>query len=990
MRCVLYLIVCVSVVKCRSLSEDNDEEFNKILPSDRSPFVKHRATKKEHIYFDKFNPTLKYCRRPAVCQSLNYTSCMGAKLPYHSTTLNLTDLSSQEKVQEKLQFYQYIRFIPKCWAVIQPFLCALYMPKCEKNMVDLPSREMCKVTLEPCKILYNTSVFPEFLNCEDEGLFPRECKNDIHDLKFNTTGYCMEPLTKTDHPDWYYPDVEGCGLKCKDSLYTENEHYQIHKLIAYCVLICIILNLFTSTTFIIGWKTANKYPALAIFYVNACFCISYFGWLIQFLGNDTREDIVCKKDGTLRKSEPSASENLSCVIIFFMIYYFFVAGLVWFVIFSYAWHMSSLQALGKIQERVDKKRAYFHLVAWSLPLILTITTMAIGEIDGDYVTGICFVGFVNRAARTGLLLAPLAAAMLVSGYIIVKGLILLVKVKMASREIISEHSSRKIRSNIVRMGVFTVFMVIFCLITFGYHHYISVNSGTWTSSLNTFIMCKLTSLSTDHSHCKQESRPSVAMLQLQLLAVFGSGIAMASWVWCDATLHSWGRYIRKKFNCEQEEHIKLQKHKIIAQAFAKRKIFNEGGKISILCHNHTDPVGLHFEFNSAASTNELSTTWAANLPRLVNRRGAVPNEVNYSVSSNNQSIDSEVSLSVRHVSIESRRNSGDSQVSVQIAELKARRKVNGRRHRNRHNFRSNSRTTNMRKHGQKRESSTSLDSHLHFLNAITGCDTRSFGPNLNRRQANAGLDSQQINNLVNGTIFNRDRNLSEDENVSVTISESRISMKYHNAPTLDLNDQLMMNSLCKKSGVHIEEIHSTSEEETDYKDAGQEKRYSKSGRDSHSSKKSRRSKRSRKRYSSNSDSEDDAKAGNKSDSSSCAEIKQLVQSSLNSGISVGHERNRGSRQSKTSNDVAVQTNSHDINSYEMEAKTEEKEKMKNKKMKTNENRKNQKKYSDKNDVFDKVKKSKEKYKMYGSSEELKVLNDCNKKYDVSDYSYSKR
>lgn len=171
--------------------------------------------------------------------------------------------------------------------------------------------------------------------------------------------------------------------------------------------------------------------------------------------------------------------------------------------------------------------------------------------------------------------------------------------------------------------------------------------------------------------------------------------------------------------------MKLQKHKIIAQAFAKRKKFNEGGRISILCQNHTDPVGLQFELNSAAS-NELSTTWAKNLPRLVNRRGAVPNEVAYSVSSNNQSIDSEVSLNVRHVSIESRRNSGDSQVSVQIAELKATRKVNSRRHRTRHkhHFRSNSRNIShssrkLSKSGKKRESSTSLDSHLQLINALT-------------------------------------------------------------------------------------------------------------------------------------------------------------------------------------------------------------------------------------------------------------------------------
>lgn len=60
-----------------------------------------------------------------------------------------------------------------------------------------------------------------------------------------------------------------------------------------------------------------------------------------------------------------------------------------------------------------------------------------------------------------------------------------------------------------------------------------------------FCRCKLTSFSADSSYCKQEFRPSVAMLQLQLLALFGSGIAMASWVWCDATLHAWGRYIRR-------------------------------------------------------------------------------------------------------------------------------------------------------------------------------------------------------------------------------------------------------------------------------------------------------------------------------------------------------------------------------------------------------------------------------------------------------------
>lgn len=47
--------------------------------------------------------------------------------------------------------------------------------------------------------------------------------------------------------------------------------------------------------------------------------------------------------------------------------------------------------------------------------------MAIGEIDGDYITGICFVGFENMVARVSLFVAPLCATVLMSTYIIVRG-----------------------------------------------------------------------------------------------------------------------------------------------------------------------------------------------------------------------------------------------------------------------------------------------------------------------------------------------------------------------------------------------------------------------------------------------------------------------------------------------------------------------------------------------------------------------------------------
>lgn len=77
----------------------------------------------------------------------------------------------------------------------------------------------------------------------------------------------------------------------------------------------------------------------------------YRRWLFQFFF-DSPSDIVCSKDGTRRRSEPSAGENLSCVVIFILVYYFQIAQCVWFVIFTYAWDLS-FKRLGEIDFLFD-------------------------------------------------------------------------------------------------------------------------------------------------------------------------------------------------------------------------------------------------------------------------------------------------------------------------------------------------------------------------------------------------------------------------------------------------------------------------------------------------------------------------------------------------------------------------------------------------------------------------------------------------------------
>lgn len=85
------------------------------------------------------------------------------------------------------------------------------MPKCIRSKdhdleyVYLPSREMCRVASEKCRVLYDTDFFPRNLKCNDK-IFPcKNCNNDVREMKFNVNGQCMLPLVQTDSSVNHYP-----------------------------------------------------------------------------------------------------------------------------------------------------------------------------------------------------------------------------------------------------------------------------------------------------------------------------------------------------------------------------------------------------------------------------------------------------------------------------------------------------------------------------------------------------------------------------------------------------------------------------------------------------------------------------------------------------------------------------------------------------------------------------------------------------------------
>ncbi|XP_042323729.1 smoothened homolog [Sceloporus undulatus] len=570
-----------------------------------------------------------FCRRAASCEPLEEGACLGSPLPYAATaTLLAGDSASQAQAPTNLLLWSGLRNAPRCWDVIQPLLCAVYMPKCEDGMVELPSQTLCQATRGPCTIVERERGWPDFLKCTTDQ-FPEGCPNEVQNIKFNNSGQCEAPLVRTDNPKSWYEDVEGCGIQCQNPLFTDTEHREMHVYIAAFSSVTIFCTFFTLATFIADWKNSNRYPAVILFYVNACFFMGSIGWLAQFM-DGARLEIVCRADGTMRLGEPTSNETLSCVIIFVIVYYSLMSGVIWFVMLTYAWH-TSFKALGTTYQPLVGKTSYFHLVTWSIPFVLTVAILAVAQVDGDSVSGICFVGYKNYRYRAGFVLAPIGLVLIIGGYFLIRGVMTLFSIKSNHPGLLSEKAASKINETMLRLGIFGFLAFGFVFITFGCHFYDFFNQAEWERSFREHVLCEANvTIATETKKpipdCEIKNRPSLLVGKINLFAMFGTGISMSTWVWTKATLLIWKRTWCRLTGQSSNEPKRIKKSKMIAKAFSKRKELqnnpNQELSFSLRTVSHEGPVaGLAFDINEPSG--DVSSAWAQNVTKMVARRGAI-------------------------------------------------------------------------------------------------------------------------------------------------------------------------------------------------------------------------------------------------------------------------------------------------------------------------------------------------------------------------------
>ena len=223
----------------------------------------------------------------------------------------------------------------------------------------------------------------------------------------------------------------------------------------------------------------------------------------------------------------------------------------------------------QVQETLASRSAYFHMAAWSLPLVLTILVMATNNVDGSAVSGICYVGYSSRTARAMFVLVPHTISLLVAAFFTWRCVNLLASLCHGpGSEHLSTAALSKLRSTLTRISVFSVMVAACVFCTLVCHIYRWVNEDSWDAALHKLVLCNLEKqLSPEQSSkCSMDDRPSLGMVQLELLAFCATGVLAASWVCTKESFNTWVIGIRQLVcRLPSQRPVKLRKHEIIAQ-----------------------------------------------------------------------------------------------------------------------------------------------------------------------------------------------------------------------------------------------------------------------------------------------------------------------------------------------------------------------------------------------------------------------------------------
>ncbi|CAL8241016.1 unnamed protein product [Merluccius merluccius] len=501
---------------------------------------------------------------------------------------NLLGHTNQEDAGlEVHQFYPLVKV--QCSVDLKFFLCSMYAPVCTVlEQAIPPCRSLCERARHGCEALMNKFGFqwPERLRCEN---FPvhgggeicvgqnssdaggptstssssaavvpylpepmtvqppdaggRPNQNHLPGHRQNQPFSCPLQLEVPPYLGYHFLGAKDCGAPCEPNkpsglMYFREEELKFGRLwVGVWSILCCVSTLFTVLTYLVDMRRF-RYPERPIIFLSGCYFMVALAYAVGFFLEDR---VVCingfKEDGYRTVVQGTKKEG--CTILFMVLYFFSMASSLWWVILSLTWFLSAGMKWG--HEAIEANSQYFHLAAWAVPAVKTITILAMGQVDGDLLTGVCFVGINSVDALRGFVLAPLFVYLFIGTSFLLAGFVSLFRIRTIMKH--DGSKTEKLEKLMVRIGVFSVLYTVPATVVIACYFYEQAFRQRWE---NTWRMqtCKRLAVPCPR-HDMAPLMPDFAVFMIKYLMTMIVGITSGFWIWSGKTLQSWRRFYRR-------------------------------------------------------------------------------------------------------------------------------------------------------------------------------------------------------------------------------------------------------------------------------------------------------------------------------------------------------------------------------------------------------------------------------------------------------------
>ena len=528
--------------------------------------------------------------QPERCEPIVIPLCEG--IQYNTTILpNLLGHTKQETAG--LELHQYMPLVKiQCSPNLQIFLCSIYVPICSVLEEPIPPcRSLCLSARNGCESLMNKFGFnwPDSLDCNKYpiGNKGRICVGD------NNESTQMEPIGpiyqhsappanvsipfkcpahfKVPPGLGYSFRLQGkmhkdCGMPCDDLLFESNERNLIRIWTGAWAVLCVISTAFTIITFYLEPDRFN-FPERSIIFLSCCY---FFIGLVFIYGFFFGDSVACNdpfpsdipaSNLQMVRTITQGNRKEKCTLSFMALYFFTMSNSIWWVILTVTWFLTAALKWG--QEPVEAKSHCFHLLAWAISAVMTIIVLAVDKIEGDFLTGVCFISNWNPIFQLIFVLIPLGVMLIIGFLFLISGFISLLR----TRSFIKQNKNFRTKPmdrQMVRIGGFSILYLLpsIALLTCFYYEQKNIDSfllywlGQVCKKLEYGIPCPAattvgrTSKSTIGS--TMAMKPPFILYFIKYFCWLMPGISSSFWIWSEKTVSLWTRQFRRLFCLEPQ------------------------------------------------------------------------------------------------------------------------------------------------------------------------------------------------------------------------------------------------------------------------------------------------------------------------------------------------------------------------------------------------------------------------------------------------------